>query len=252
MTLLPCLAEAGIHSVVNGPVACTPDGLPGRAHSERGAMPVARRPARRSRRGRRPCVAACAFSLPTARRATIPWSLDPRRFTRYANVEYTALKSIEDYRNEFRFHMPTRFVRRGPAKTTPLYDRLSELSAHWGTVNGWERAQSSTVAGFHRNAVLPLRRNPRGRRRRGGRRPKTVSASWKCPASTVLPSTVRLGRRAGLLAPKRSSAPACRARPSGRADLSARRQGMVKAEATLANVSEREPSGSAPPAARVP
>ena len=34
------------------------------------------------------------------------WCIDPRRFTGHANVELTALKSIEDYQNEFRFHFP--------------------------------------------------------------------------------------------------------------------------------------------------
>ena len=57
-------------------------------------------------------------------------------------MEFTAAKAIEDYRNEFRFHMPHEHRPAGrPAKTTPLYDRLTALGAEWGTVNGWERAQ---------------------------------------------------------------------------------------------------------------
>ena len=35
-----------------------------------------------------------------------PGCIDPRRFTGHANVELTALKAIEDYQNEFRFHFP--------------------------------------------------------------------------------------------------------------------------------------------------
>ena len=34
------------------------------------------------------------------------WVLDPRRFTGQANTELCALKAIEDYQNEFRFHFP--------------------------------------------------------------------------------------------------------------------------------------------------
>ncbi|MEO1398546.1 MAG: glycine cleavage T C-terminal barrel domain-containing protein, partial [Pseudomonadota bacterium] len=69
------------------------------------------------------------------------WCLDPRRFTRYANVEYTGLKAIEDYQNEFRFHMPHEHRPAGrPMKTTPLTDTLAALGAEFGTVNGWERA----------------------------------------------------------------------------------------------------------------
>ena len=49
------------------------------------------------------------------------WVLDPRRFTGHCNVELTALKAIEDYQNEFRFHFPHEHRPAGrPAKTTPL------------------------------------------------------------------------------------------------------------------------------------
>ena len=34
------------------------------------------------------------------------WFIDPRRFTTHGNVELCALKAIEDYQNEFRFHFP--------------------------------------------------------------------------------------------------------------------------------------------------
>ena len=68
------------------------------------------------------------------------WALDPRRFTRYANVEYTALKAVEDYQNEFRFHMPHEHRPAGrPMKTTPLTATLEEMGAAFGVVNGWER-----------------------------------------------------------------------------------------------------------------
>ena len=34
------------------------------------------------------------------------WFIDPRRFTTHGNVELCALKAIEDYQNECRFHFP--------------------------------------------------------------------------------------------------------------------------------------------------
>ena len=142
MTLLPCLAEAGIHSVVNGPITYTPDGLPlvGRIPGKRNAYCITGLRAGLGEGGGHGWLLAQIIAHGEACYDT--WSLDPRRFTQYANVEYTALKSIEDYQNEFRFHMPHEFRPAGrPAKTTPLYDRLTELGAHWGTVNGWERAQ---------------------------------------------------------------------------------------------------------------
>ena len=49
------------------------------------------------------------------------WVIDPRRFTHHANVELTALKAIEDYQNEFRFHFPNEHRPAGrSAKTTSL------------------------------------------------------------------------------------------------------------------------------------
>jgi dimethylglycine dehydrogenase len=68
------------------------------------------------------------------------WQLDPRRITSFANTEYTALKSIEDYQMEFQWHMPHEHRPAGrPAKTTPLYPVLQAKGAEFGVVNGWER-----------------------------------------------------------------------------------------------------------------
>ncbi|MGB5212328.1 MAG: aminomethyltransferase family protein, partial [Anderseniella sp.] len=49
--------------------------------------------------------------------------------------------AIEDYQNEFRFHMPHEYRPAGrPARTTPLYEVLEQAGAEFGVVNGWERA----------------------------------------------------------------------------------------------------------------
>jgi dimethylglycine dehydrogenase len=125
---LPALTEAGIHTVINGPITYTIDGAP-----LIGPIPGLEN-------------AYCAIGL----RAGIgesgghgkllaemivhgecewdAWFLDPRRFTQYANTEHTCLKAIEDYQNEFHYH------------TTPLYPVLDQLNCTWGVVNGWERA----------------------------------------------------------------------------------------------------------------
>ena len=138
---LPALAEAGIHTVINGPITYTIDGAP-----LIGPIPGVRN-------------AYCAIGL----RAGIgesgghgkllaeiivhgecewdAWFLDPRRFTRYANTEHTCLKAIEDYRNEFHYHMPHEHRPASRlARTTPLYPVLDRMQAEWGVVNGWERA----------------------------------------------------------------------------------------------------------------
>jgi dimethylglycine dehydrogenase len=55
-------------------------------------------------------------------------------------VELTALKAIEDYQNEFRFHFPHEHRPAGrPAKTTPLTPVLAAEGAEFTVVNGWER-----------------------------------------------------------------------------------------------------------------
>ena len=137
---LPALTEAGIHTVVNGPITYTIDGAP-----LIGPIPGIEN-------------AYCAIGL----RAGIgesgghgkllaqiivhgecewdAWFLDPRRFTQYANTEVTCLKAIEDYQNEFHYHQPHEHRPAARlARTTPLYSTLDQLHAEWGVVNGWER-----------------------------------------------------------------------------------------------------------------
>ena len=138
---LPSLASAGIHSIINGPITYTPDGLPlvGRIPGKRNAYCITGLRAGLGEGGGHGWLLAQIIAHGEACYDT--WCIDPRRFTRYANVEYTALKAIEDYRNEFRFHMPQEHRPAGrPAKTTPLTARLTGLNAEFATVNGWERA----------------------------------------------------------------------------------------------------------------
>ena len=68
------------------------------------------------------------------------WCLDPRRFTQHATQEFAALKAVEDYQNEFRFHLPHEHRPAGrPAKVTPLCSTLKAAGAQFVPVNGWER-----------------------------------------------------------------------------------------------------------------
>lgn len=138
---LPCLMEAGVHSVINGPITYTPDGLPlvGKIPGKRNAYCITGLRAGLGEGGGHGWLLAQIIAHGEACYDT--WCLDPRRFTRYANEEYTALKAIEDYQNEFRFHMPHEHRPAGrPMKTTPLTDTLAGMGAEFGTVNGWERA----------------------------------------------------------------------------------------------------------------
>ena len=138
---LPCLAEAGIRTVINGPITYTIDGLPlvGQVPGVTNAYCNIGLRAGIGEGGGHGKVLAqlivhgeCEWDA---------WCLDPRRFTQYANTEHTCLKTIEDYRAEFHYQLPHEYRPEARlARTTPLYPVLDQLKAQWGVVNGWERA----------------------------------------------------------------------------------------------------------------
>jgi len=139
-TRMPALAEAGIRSVVNGPITYTIDGAPlvGPIPGKRNAFCIIGLRAGLGEGGGHGWLLAQQIVHGEACYDT--WVTDPRRFTGHANVELTALKAIEDYRNEFRFHFPHEHRPAGrPAKTTPLTKVLEDEGAEFGVVNGWER-----------------------------------------------------------------------------------------------------------------
>ena len=138
---IPALETVGVHTVVNGPITYTPDGLPlvGRIPGVRNAFCITGLRAGLGEGGGHGWLLAQIIAHGEACYDT--WCLDPRRFTRHVTEEVTALKAIEDYQNEFRFHMPHEHRPAArPLKVSPLYDRLSGLGAHYAVVNGWERA----------------------------------------------------------------------------------------------------------------
>lgn len=137
---LPCLETAGIHSIINGPITYTPDGLPlvGKIPGKRNAYCITGLRAGLGEGGGHGWLLAQIIAHGEACYDT--WCLDPRRFTSYATQEYAALKAIEDYQNEFRFHMPHEHRPAGRlAKVTPLYGTLKSVGAEFASVNGWER-----------------------------------------------------------------------------------------------------------------
>lgn len=137
---LPCLKEVGIKAVVNGPISYAADAGP----------LVGKQPGLRncwSMNGLRVGIGEgggygrmLAQMMVHGETEWDTWQLDPRRITRFANTEYTALKSIEDYQHEFRWHLPHEHRPAGrPAKASPLYPVLKARGAEFGVVNGWER-----------------------------------------------------------------------------------------------------------------
>ncbi len=137
---MPALAEAGIKRVVNGPITYTIDGAPlvGPIPGKRNAFCIIGLRAGVGEGGGHGWLLAQQIVHGEACYDT--WCLDPRRFTEHATVELTALKAVEDYQNEFRFHFPHEHRPAGrPAKTTPLTPVLAAEGATFTVVNGWER-----------------------------------------------------------------------------------------------------------------
>ena len=139
---MPALEEAGIHTIVNGPITYTIDGAPlvGPIPGKRNAFCIIGLRAGVGEGGGHGWLLAQQIVHGEACYDT--WCLDPRRFTGHANVELTSLKAIEDYQNEFRFHFPHEHRPAGrPAKTTPLTPVLEAEGAEFTVVNGWERVE---------------------------------------------------------------------------------------------------------------
>ena len=137
---MPALAEVGIHTIVNGPITYTIDGAPlvGPIPGKRNAFCIIGLRAGLGEGGGHGWMLAQQIVHGEACYDT--WCIDPRRFTGHGNVELTALKAIEDYQNEFRFHLPHEHRPAGrPMKTTPLTPVLAAEGAEFGVVNGWER-----------------------------------------------------------------------------------------------------------------
>ncbi|MEO0915560.1 MAG: FAD-dependent oxidoreductase [Pseudomonadota bacterium] len=137
---MPALMEVGVHTIVNGPITYTIDGAPlvGPIPGKRNAYCIIGLRAGVGEGGGHGWLLAQQIVHGEACYDT--WVLDPRRFTGHGNAELTALKAVEDYQNEFRFHFPHEHRPAGrPIKTTPLTPILAAEGAEFGMVNGWER-----------------------------------------------------------------------------------------------------------------
>ncbi|MEP4248323.1 GcvT family protein [Tateyamaria sp.] len=139
---MPALMEVGIKNIVNGPITYTIDGAPlvGPIPGKRNAFCIIGLRAGLGEGGGHGWLLAQQIVHGEAQYDT--WVIDPRRFTGHGNVELTALKAIEDYQNEFRFHFPHEHRPAGrPIKTTPLTPIMAAEGAEFTVVNGWERVE---------------------------------------------------------------------------------------------------------------
>jgi dimethylglycine dehydrogenase len=135
----PAMATAGIKTIVNGPFTFAPDGNPL-------VGPI---------RGIRNCWVACAvmaglsqgggvgLALATWMTEGDPgmdiWGMDVARYGEWATLAYTNAKVRENYSRRFRITFPNEELPAArPLHTTPVYDRLTEHNAVWGTGFGLE------------------------------------------------------------------------------------------------------------------
>ena len=141
MARVPMLGVAGINKVINGPIPYAPDGLP-----LIGPMP-----------GVPNAFEACVFTFGIAQSGGAGkvlaewivdgatewdmWAVDPRRFGKWADQDYTLAKALETYGHEYAMHFPRHAWPAGRNKRlSPLHDRIAAMGAQFGAYGGWERA----------------------------------------------------------------------------------------------------------------
>jgi dimethylglycine dehydrogenase len=137
---VPAFGEVGIKKVYNGAIAYTPDGSPiiGPAWDRRNFW---------LNEGHSFGVTASGGAgwqlaewIVEGEPSIDMMGVDPRRFGPYATRGYLKAKNEEAYANVFTPHYPDeeRSAAR-PLKRTPVYDRMKDLGAVFGSVYGWER-----------------------------------------------------------------------------------------------------------------
>jgi len=164
MSRVPAAGEGGIKNIVNGPITFTPDGNP---------------------------LIGPAFGLPNAWILTgssmgimegggsgqflAQWmiggeppadalAIDSRRFGGYADRDFRVAKAVECFAAQFGIHYPYEERPAGREKRlTPIYSRLKDLGAVFGSAYGWERpnwfARPKGIADIDQQTILSFQRS---------------------------------------------------------------------------------------------
>ena len=160
MARVPALAEAGIKTVVNGPITFTPDANPliGPAFGLNNAFLLTG-----SSMGVMEGGGAGKFLaewIVGGAPPLDPLAVDPRRFGAYADRAYRVAKCSECFGNQFAVHYPFEERPAGrPCLTTPVHERLAAEGAAFGFVYGWERPNWFARDGQAPEAELSFRRS---------------------------------------------------------------------------------------------
>ncbi len=141
MERVPALGTAGVGRNINGPIPYAPDGLP-----LLGPMP-----------GVKNAFEGHCFTFGIAQGGGAGkvlsewimhgetewdmWAVDPRRYTGYADHDYSLQKALETYGHEYAMHFPHHEWPAGrDKKLSPVHETILEQGGVMGAYNGWERA----------------------------------------------------------------------------------------------------------------
>ncbi|ASJ72579.1 GcvT family protein [Granulosicoccus antarcticus] len=138
---MPILGSVGVQRVINGPIPYSPDGapyigptfgLPNFFQMNGFSFGICQSG------GAGKCIAEWIID---GKPEWDLWSLDPRRYTDYADQKYVVDRAIELYQHEYAINFPVEERPAGrPRKVSPSYDRLAAKGARFGARGGWERA----------------------------------------------------------------------------------------------------------------
>ncbi len=155
MDRVPALAEAGIKTIVNGPITFTPDANPliGPAFGLTNAWLLTG-----SSMGVMEGGGAGKFLAEWMAGGGPPsdaLAIDARRFGNYADRAYRLDKAVECFGLQFAVHYPYEEREAGrPKRVTPVYDAQAMAGAVFGCAYGWERPNWFARAGD--DAAAPL------------------------------------------------------------------------------------------------
>ncbi len=156
----PCLATAGVQSVVNGPMVFAPDGNPliGPAPGLRNYYLAVGIMAGFSQGGG--VGLSIAEWIIQGEPSTNVFAMDVTRFGDYALGQYTLDKTFENYERRFAMAYPNEeLLAARPTRTTPVYERLQEAGAVYGAAFGLEYPLWFAPSGMEPVETLTLGRS---------------------------------------------------------------------------------------------
>lgn len=140
MARIPVLAEAGVKTIVNGPITFTPDANPliGPAFGRDNAWLLTGSSMGVMEGGGAGMM--LAEWIVNGEQPMDMLAVDPRRFGGYADRDYRLAKAKDGYGRQFAIHHPFEELEAGrPVKTTPIHDDLKQAGAVMGFAYGFER-----------------------------------------------------------------------------------------------------------------